>query len=590
MICTFNRWLIIGVIVIIASGIAATAWTAKIEDSYLREDLLTKSRLVEEGFSSDKVKALTGTDADLTSPDYLALKEEMIRVRSADPLIRFIYFMGLRPEGAVVFLIDSEPPGSPDYSPPGQVFAEVSPILLNSFISTQEESVVGPFSDRWGTWVSSITPVTDRRTGNVIAVFGMDVDADDWFVKIATAILPVVIVTFILLFILLVFGYMHQCNEQEKLILAQSEKAARESEKRLKQSEERLRLLLQNVNDGILVSRIQREGPGRILEVNDRACEILGYAKEELLQMSTSDLMVSEGPGKNSVLMEEFFSKGHTIFDTTGVRKDGQHIPVEISARLFEMEGEPAFLAAVRDISERKMLEREMEHHTLELTHYSNTLRQVNDKLNLMNRITRHDINNQLTALIGYLEIMKEEYPDPRLQQYIGIEIHAAQNIQSKIMFTKEYQDVGSQAPQWFDIGAVILSAAEGVPLAPITLTVLCHRIEIYADPLLERVFYTLLENAIRHGRTVTDIRFSCHEQEHGMMIVYEDDGEGVPDEHKEDIFQHKYFKHTGYGLLLSVSILSITGITIRETGVPGKGAKFEILVPKGAYRFTGKE
>jgi len=59
--------------------------------------------------------------------------------------------------------------------------------------------------------------------------------------------------------------------------------------------------------------------------------------------------------------------------------------------------------------------------------------------------------------------------------------------------------------------------------------------------------------------------------------------------EHKEDIFQHKYFKHTGYGLFLSVSILAITGITIRETGVPGIGARFEILVPGGAYRFGGE-
>jgi K+-sensing histidine kinase KdpD len=106
----------------------------------------------------------------------------------------------------------------------------------------------------------------------------------------------------------------------------------------------------------------------------------------------------------------------------------------------------------------------------------------------------------------------------------------------------------------------------------------------------LEKVFYTLLENAIRHGGGVTEIRFSCRELDTGLMVVCEDNGAGVPAAHKEDIFDQKYFKHTGYGLFLSRTILSITGITIRETGEPGKGARFEILVPKGAYRSQQQE
>jgi len=61
----------------------------------------------------------------------------------------------------------------------------------------------------------------------------------------------------------------------------------------------------------------------------------------------------------------------------------------------------------------------------------------------------------------------------------------------------------------------------------------------------------------------------------------------GIPADKKEAIFNRGYFKHTGFGLLLSREILSITGITITENGIPGKGARFEITVPKGAYRFT---
>jgi len=183
---------------------------------------------------------------------------------------------------------------------------------------------------------------------------------------------------------------------------------------------------------------------------------------------------------------------------------------------------------------------------------------------------------------------MQEQYPDPQLQKYIGAELRAAQTIQKQIMFTKEYQDIGSQSPKWFNLNSVILSAAAGLSLSPIHLSVDCDQFEIYSDPLLEKVFYTLLENAIRHGKKVTDIDFSCCEQENGLMVIYEDNGEGIPADHKEDIFNQKYFQHTGYGLFLTKTILNITGISIRESGEPGKGARFEILVPKEAYRVAG--
>jgi PAS domain S-box-containing protein len=720
---TFNRWLIMGMIVILAGGIVLTSWMAQNEAGRLREDTLLKGRLVKEGFSVGQIERLTGSEADLTSQNYIAVKEELIRVRSADPFIRFIYFMGQHPDGTVIFLVDSESPTSKDYSPPGQEYPEASDILRNVFVSNAE-TTEGPSSDRWGTWESSITPVTDPQTGKVIAVFGMDVDARDWNIRIAMASLPAVSVTLILLFLLfllLLFSYIQQRNEREKLILEKSHTILRESEHRLndiinflpdatfvidlegrvitwnkaieemtgvgagemlgkdnyayalpfykerrpilinlvlepdnetakkytraihrqgdllitetetdldrpdgshavlaarasplrdvegtiigaiesirdityrkraerelKISEERLRLLLQNVNDGILVHRVSKEGPGQILDVNDRACQILGYTREELLNMSIKDIVVPEQQDKVGVLTDEIFSKQHILFETEYFKKDRQRVPVEISVRLFEMEGAPTVLAIVRDITERKELEGEMAHYTSELKQYMQTLQQVNDKLNLMNRITRHDILNQLTAIVAYLDLMRQNFPDPKLQEYIGIEIRAARNIQDQILFTKEYQDIGSQSPRLFNLRSVILSAAEKLTLAGITLAVHVDQTEISADPLFEKVIYTLLENSIRHGGEVTDIRFSCRELDSGLIVVYEDNGAGVPAAYKEDIFDQKYFKHTGYGLFLSRTILSITGITIRETGDPGKGARFEILVPKGGYR-----
>jgi PAS domain S-box-containing protein len=362
----------------------------------------------------------------------------------------------------------------------------------------------------------------------------------------------------------------------------------KKAEDAIRISEERLRLLLANINDGIIVHEVSEQGPGRILEVNDRVCEILGYTQEEFLHMSIQDLDVPEQRSRVAAISDTLFSRKYSVFETEIIKKDQNRIPVEVSSRLFELQGKPTVLAIIRDITYRKASETALENYSLELTRYAEILHKTNEKLNLMNSITRHDILNQLTLILGYLELMQEKYPDPQLQKYIEADLRAARTIQKQILFTKEYQDIGSQSPKWFNLNSVILSAAAGLSLSPITLSVDCRQFEIYADPLLEKVFYTLLENAIRHGKKVTDIVFSCCEQENGLVVIYKDNGEGIPAAHKDDIFHQKYFQHTGYGLFLTQTILNITGISIRENGEPGKGARFEILVPKEVYRLSG--
>jgi signal transduction histidine kinase len=176
------------------------------------------------------------------------------------------------------------------------------------------------------------------------------------------------------------------------------------------------------------------------------------------------------------------------------------------------------YIALITDITERKVIELIQEQYNADATRHAEDITRVNDKLNLLNSITRHDILNQLTAILGYLEMMKMKFPDPSLQDYVDKEIHAAHNIQTQINFTKDYQDIGVQSPQWFDLKKVILSNAVNLPLSTVRLVVHFNNLEIYADPLLEKVFYTLIENALRHGKTVTSIDFSYRTQEEALV------------------------------------------------------------------------
>jgi signal transduction histidine kinase len=125
--------------------------------------------------------------------------------------------------------------------------------------------------------------------------------------------------------------------------------------------------------------------------------------------------------------------------------------------------------------------------------------------------------------------------------------------------------------------------------MCDISLHMPADEYEIFADPLVEKVFYNLLDNALRHGGNVTSISLSCHETDAGLRIFVQDNGRGVPDEDKRLIFEPAFVGTKGHGLFLSREILSITGISIVETGSPGSGARFEITVPKDSYRSGGR-
>ena len=85
--------------------------------------------------------------------------------------------------------------------------------------------------------------------------------------------------------------------------------------------------------------------------------------------------------------------------------------------------------------------------------------------------------------------------------------------------------------------------------------------IELFADPLIVKVFYNLMDNAVRHGRKdCMHIRFSVKEHNGTFVILCEDNGDGIPLELKEKIFDRGFGKNTGLGLFLAREILSITG------------------------------
>lgn len=212
-------------------------------------------------------------------------------------------------------------------------------------------------------------------------------------------------------------------------------------------------------------------------------------------------------------------------------------------------------------------------------------LKKANRQVSLLTSITRHDILNKISLILMYLDVARVECKDPRIAECLQFMDEATMAIKSQIEFTRIYNDIGVKEPQWQNLSSLLPLPQKHENYA---ITIEKQNIEIFADLLLKKVFFNLLDNSLRHGQHVSEIRISTVVIEGDLVIIWEDNGVGIPESEKELIFDRGYGKNTGLGMFLAREILSLTGITICEVGIPQTSARFEITVPKGGWRKRG--
>ena len=207
-------------------------------------------------------------------------------------------------------------------------------------------------------------------------------------------------------------------------------------------------------------------------------------------------------------------------------------------------------------------------------------------KIDLLFSITRRDILDQLTIIVNSLERAQLKTSREAMQTFFDKTLESIESIRNQMAFVRSLQDIGITSPAWQSVKKVFWEAVMLIPSSTIDIRVEMDDIELHADPLLSRVFYNLLTNSIKHGdHQLTKIRLYAHKSGESLILIYEDNGKGIPLDEKGKIFEFGYGKGPGFGLFLIRELLGYTGITITETGEPGKGAMFEILVPKDKFR-----
>jgi PAS domain S-box-containing protein len=308
---------------------------------------------------------------------------------------------------------------------------------------------------------------------------------------------------------------------------------------------------------------------GRIVEMNQAADQFLGTAGKEIMGFSIREVLPPYEipyPGQTDA------AGGHR--QTLRRERDGmvQYIDLQCIPLSTAAGKRRGYVILFREITDQHLTDQ--------------SLAMARKKVNLLTGITRHDILNQLTIMIMHNELLRDAIKDPGILKSLHEQEKAAATIQRQIAFTKDYEKLGEDLPRWLDIVKIFTRHKDDFGHDYIQYNIRMEGLEVFADPLITRVFHNLLENSLRYGEKVTTISLYHEQHKDGLTIVYQDNGIGINTEDKEKIFRRGSGKRSGFGLFFSREILSLTGITINETGQPGTGVRFEIGVPWGTFRF----
>jgi len=190
-------------IILLALFMLASWLLIRRSDQEMRTEFLTKMEYVAQAINSRQIEGLTGKLDDQETGLYKRLKEQLQVAKLIFPETRFLYLLGQNPDGSIFTFIDSEAPGSSDESLPGDIYYEMT--TGHSYvIDSNKSQVIGPVENIWGNWITTLVPIVDQNNGTVVAIFGADVDADQWQKTVVRAVIFPILIVFILVIFLFI--------------------------------------------------------------------------------------------------------------------------------------------------------------------------------------------------------------------------------------------------------------------------------------------------------------------------------------------------------------------------------------------------
>ena len=383
---------------------------------------------------------------------------------------------------------------------------------------------------------------------------------------------------------------------KDQLVIYEDITERKQAEEALRESEDRYRMLFNSAHDAIFVHQPSAEGkPSKFIEVNDVACKMYGYTREELLELTPIDLVISGQEEDARIWVRRLLSDKYCVFEIVHKASDGKEIPVEINAHLFDFKGRPTILSIVRDITDRKRSEAQL---------------QQSQKMEAIGTLAggiAHDFNNILSPLLGYAELLKEDLSDDSPLQASVNEIYRASLrardlVQQILAFSRQTEDelkpirihpavkeaiklLRASLPKTIDIeqnidpdcGAVIAAPTQIHQIAMNLATNAYHAMEDTGGTLKVALKQFQMEPDQSESIGLVPGEYAC--------LTVSDTGVGIEKDILNRIFDpyfttKKQGKGTGLGLSVVHGIVKGYGGDIHIYSEPGKGTEVHVYLP----------
>ncbi|UCH88182.1 MAG: PAS domain S-box protein [Thermoplasmata archaeon] len=385
----------------------------------------------------------------------------------------------------------------------------------------------------------------------------------------------------------IMINYMEYKGKEYNCAFARDITDRKNAEAALKESEEKFRNLAEKSPNMIFINNM-----GRVVYVNEISEKIMGYSKEEFYSPDFSFLTLIAPEYKS--LLESSYKKHQKAeeiepYEFTLISKNGRRIEAILTTKLINYEGEKAILGIVTDITDRKLAEKK--------------IMEERNRAELFMDILCHDINNLNQAIItsGELLLMKPDLSENN-KNYVKSSLDQAKAISELISNVRKLSGLsgGELNHKKINVSAMLANSFERLnKLFPDRKISINHSIPesgifVNGNELLQDVFDNILGNAVKFNleeQVILDISHSLFEEEQYWKLEFKDNGPGIPDELKGNIFKrlkHGHSSETGFGLGLTIVneiIMRSGGKVWVEDCVMGdstKGSNFVIVLPKG--------
>ncbi len=366
------------------------------------------------------------------------------------------------------------------------------------------------------------------------------------------------------------------------------------AEQALRSSEERFRTLFNSGNDAIIVHPFNPGGEsGNFLEVNDVACQRLGYTKEELLTMGTQDIDKSLDAEEVQRLSDELERSGRVVFTSAHQAKEGTIIPVEISARKVMLGDQPAIMSIARDITERRRHEAE--------------LRRAMEKAEKANRAKSeflanmsHEIRTPMNGIIGMTDLLLESRLDSGQRENLELVKSSAKSLLTLLNDILDFSRIEAGHMELesveFSLRRVLAQALDALALKALQKGL---DLVLLVDPevpdrlvgdhlRLRQVVLSLLGNALKFTERgevslLVGLRHR-DDQQIRLHFMVSDTGIGIPEDKQGEVFApfvqadgsiSRAYGGTGLGLSIANQLVGLMGGRCWVESRPGRGSVF---------------